>query len=510
MYDKIYDVYFVERAVMMKRKLLSFFLAVIICFASVVPSVYASVSLGYFSQFTVSVSAQMGSVLYFFNQSADGSQVILRPSTICIPTKTMLIVTDEIEYNGTLFLGVTYRGEDGYIKRTDVNITKPIVGGEATFNTQAKRTVVVANKDGISLRNGPSFAYSTVGEVIPYGTKLSYDKVNCATEYDSQWAYTKHNNVAGWIYIYPYGLPGKASCAGVLDENSNYTGVILTISDGVFLTENADEDSAKVAENIPANTVFSFKYYCENYDSISAYVEYNGVKGWLKTRGIGYKTATGVKGGVYVLNENGIPFYKNANSEEEPVATVPANANLCVDYLHIDTNGVAMHTKYNGDEGWLISSNVNDYIFMENAYDVEVKKADGIDLYENLSKNAEIKAKIPQGTVLTCSYETSVSSGSTTYFCNYVEYNGNYGWIIATNEEAEFIDGSQRQLDAPLGAKALKRMKPENAPEFDDTVSDPTEEENGLSTAQIIIICVAGAAVIAAAAFIIIKKKRNK
>lgn len=495
----------------MKKRFVSLLLVLIICLAPVSAALAANVSLGHFTQFTVTVTAQMGSVLYYEAWSEADGALILRPSTICIPTKTMLVVTDEIQYNGVLYFGVSFENEYGYIKQKDATLTKPIAGPEVSYETAETRTVAVADKNGLLLRNGPSFAYSTVGETIPYGTKLTYDKVNCANEYDAQWAYTKHNDIGGWIYIYPYGSAGKPGCAFTLDESSNYTGVITTLTDGAYLTETANGDSAKVCENIPADTVLSFRYYYENYDSISAYVEYDGVKGWLKARNNGYKTATGVKGGVYVLNKDGMPLYENAVDENRKVlSTVPADTNLCVDYIDVDTQGIAMHVEYGGKEGWLISENTSDYVYMELAYSVEIKKADGVELYSSLSEGSEVISVIPEGTVLTCIYETSVSKNGYTFYCNYVEYGGKLGWIIATNDEAQLIEGSQKQLDAPAGAPPIERDKPSDAPEIEAVASSSDSEPGGLSTVHIVLICVGAAAVIGIIVFVTVRKKKSK
>lgn len=489
------------------KKFFSVLIVAMLIFCSAVPA-FADNG-GYFTPYEVTVDSQVGAVMYDQVWSQDMTASIMRPITVLIPNGTKLTVMGEREFEGEVYLFIEFSDFNAYVKSTDVTITVDSVGEEAAFDTAGERSVIVINKDGVPIRKGPSMAYEKATEKnIPYGTVVKYQKINSQYEIDAQWAFIKYRGTEGWIYIYQEGVESIYDCAYILDDSDCYTGILETLTDGAFLTEYANPSSEVVAENIPAGTELSFKYFYENYDSISAYVEYNGVCGWLRTRNTSYVVATGEKGGIYVLAKEGLPLYeKPLDPSATSLATVPENTNLCVDKQYwtvesVDGKAVEsrwMHVDYNGTKGWIFSDDIAEYCYMFSAYDLKINSAKGLDLYAAADTSSEKLSVVPDGEVVPCTYEMKNNSADGSVIWSFVEYDGVCGWIASKGTQTEYVPLSDNQPDAPLGAEAIEHISPENAPEI----------KNGVSPV-IIIACIGTVAVAAAVAVIILKKKKSK
>ena len=493
----------------MIKKILSIAFALAICLVCTAPA-FAD-SGGYFTPFTATVDTQTGTVLYDQVWNSDMTRSIMRPMSVFVPNGTNLLVTGEREFEGEIYLAVEYNDFEAYVQRSKVTIMRDSVGDDLAFPTTSERSVAVINKEGIVLRKGPSLAYGKALEKnIPYGTELSYTQTNSQAEALAQWAYTEYKGTKGWVYIFQSGIEDIYDCAFVLDDEDIYTGSVEILTDGAFLTQTAYQASEKVVTDIPAGTVMSFRYFYENLDySVSVFVEYNGIKGWLHTMNPKYKVAMSEKGGIYVLAEEGLPVYeKPLDTESEIVATLPKNTNLCVDkqywFADVTVDSIVvdrwMHVEYNGTNGWVYSGNTSEYCYMSNVYDIKVNKADGLNIYSEPDIASEISGKIPNAEAVTCVYEIAEEKDGKTAYWSYVTYNGVNGWVFATEDEASYVEGSEKFIDAPFGAEKINRTAIENAPKLKD----------GLPVAAVIGICAAAAAVVAAVIIIITKKKKNK
>ncbi len=493
----------------MIKKLACILFAAIICLSCAAPA-FADNG-GYFTPFTATVDAQPGTVLYDQVWNNDMTRSIMRPMSVFVPSGTTLTVTGEREFEGEVYLAVTYNDFDAYVQGSKVSVMRDSVGDDLAFPTATERKIAIINPDGVILRKGPSLVYGKAYEKpIPYGTVLAYGKTNCKIEADAQWAYLKYKGTEGWVYIFQNGVENIYNTARVLDSSDVYTGTVETLTDGAFLTETPYAGSAKVAENIPAGTKMEFGYYYENLDySVSVFVEYNGIKGWLQTMSKAYKVALGERGGLYVLAENGLPMYeKPLDTSAQPIATLPKNTNICVDkqywFADITENGIVldrwMHVNFNGTEGWVYSGNATDCCYMTDAYDLKINVENGITVYAEQSENSQTLGTIPKNTSVTCVYGYETVKGEETAYWSFVNYNGINGWIFATEAEASYIEGSEKQLDTPFGAEEISRETAQNAPEFTNVLS---------SSAIIIIICAAVIAVAGIIAVIIIIRKRK-
>ena len=500
---------------MLKNKILTLTVAIIICVLSIVPS-FATASGGFFTAYDVIVSSESGAVLYDRVWNDDKTRSIMRPLNVFAPVGTQLVVTDELEFDGELYLAVSYSGFDAYIKKDKILISVQEIGEDAAYSTATGHSIVIINENGVYLRKGPSLAYDTVSEAVPYGTVITYDKTNSDFEPAAEWAYAEYNGSKGWININQYG--SSYDCAKVLDENDCFTGVLETLTDGAYLTESIEDSSAKTVENIPSGTKLYYKYYYEFSDCICAFVEYNGVKGWIKTKDSSYKIATGEKGGVYVLAKNGLPLYEKPFEENaEHIAVVPVNSNLSVDMAFSETaedsSYIWMHVNYNGTDGWLFSGNTDEYCYMYRAFDLKINAENGLSLYAAPNTESEVISTVPNGENVTCVYEIVDSSSEEKAYWSYVEYSGKQGWIYSTDDEAVLIEGTEKYLDAPFGAQKIEKDDISSVPEISPQTSTQSADKNGendSSKTYIIIGVCAAVIIIGIVAVIVIKKRKSK
>ena len=160
----------------MIKKLACILFSAIICLACAAPA-FADNG-GYFTPFTATVEAQPGTVLYDQVWNTDMTRSIMRPMSVFVPSGTTLTVTGEREFEGEVYLAVTYNDFDAYIQGSKVSVMRDSVGDDLAFPTAAERKIAVINPEGIILRKGPSLVYGKAYEKpIPYRAYIQQNKL---------------------------------------------------------------------------------------------------------------------------------------------------------------------------------------------------------------------------------------------------------------------------------------------------------------------------------------------
>ncbi len=264
------------------KKLFAIFAAAVIFMTAAIPA-FADMDSPMFTAYEAYVVKEDGTPLCSFEWDYETDITTIEETDTVIPKGEKVTVTGEYLCNGAYYGNVNYNDKYGYVLLTDVSNEQPKYGSENAHKLEKPETVVVINPDGVYLRSGPSMTYDVVSKKIEFGTVLTYELVN--DEYFHSWAYITYNGESGWLYTVQYGFDNVYNCASLISQNdddyNDFTGKLLTIADGLQLTETPDESSKKVSDKIPAKTELTFEWFFEFAKSIAVYTEYNGVKGWL-------------------------------------------------------------------------------------------------------------------------------------------------------------------------------------------------------------------------------------
>ena len=264
------------------KKLFAILAAAVIFMTVAIPA-FADMDSPMFTAYEAYVVKEGGTPLYRFDWDYETDITTVEETDTVIPKGEKVTVTGEYLCNGAYYGNVDYNDKYGYVLLTDVSNEQPKYGSENAHKLEEPETVVVINPDGVYLRSGPSMTYDVVSKKIEFGTVLTYELVN--DDYFHSWAYITYNGESGWLYTVQYGFDNVYNCASLVSETKGddyyATGKVMTIDDGLQLTETPDESSKKISDKIPAGTALTYEWFFEFAKSVAVYTEYNGVKGWL-------------------------------------------------------------------------------------------------------------------------------------------------------------------------------------------------------------------------------------
>lgn len=285
---------------------------------------------------------------------------------------------DEVYYiqyeqiiNNELFGCAVTKDENGnfkgyyYIKLSDV---KPLEVKLEDYKKEKVKYYVF--DDSNYLYKGPSTLYGKVQPEIALekGTIIEVEY------YDELWAYVEYKGVKGWVYTYTF-----ANKYGNLIENSGMVRIYDNKSTDIFALKDLElysspKEDKKLGKIIPKNTKLEQLYsytlignegFINNY-----YVEYNGVKGWIRTEygrtifnkkentekaiiniGYNYFSDNNMSG---IKNQDGVKLYSDYNDENSVIATIPYEGKINILYEISMPHGTAAYrVKYNELEGWI-------------------------------------------------------------------------------------------------------------------------------------------------------------
>lgn len=220
------------------------------------------------------------------------------------------------------------------------------------------------------LYKGPSTIYGKVEPEIALEIGITIE----VEYYDDMWAYVEYKGVKGWVYTYTF-----ANKYGNLIENSGMVRIYDNKSTDIFALKDLElysspKEDKKLGKIIPKNTKLEQLYsytlignegFINNY-----YVEYNGVKGWIRTEygrtifnkkentekaiiniGYNYFSDNNMSG---IKNQDGVKLYSDYNDENSVIATIPYEGKINILYEISMPHGTAAYrVKYNELEGWI-------------------------------------------------------------------------------------------------------------------------------------------------------------
>lgn len=256
------------------------------------------------------------------------------------------------------------------------------------------------------------------------------------------------------------------------------------------------------------------------YDQLWAYVEQDGVKGWVYKYTYNFEAPYEEKTGMALSMENyydrkdntrktlnEIKIYKNPK-EKEVVTTIPKDTDFEIIYFYADEPRFPYYyISYNGQEGWIKSEKIeiegySFYNMLEHpSYKYIVNNVNGALMYKEYNSTSEVLETIPKNTELDIKYGLM---GHYNFSWYQVEYNGKIGWVKSENDNnTEELPEEQPETDMPNAEEET------NSEETQTENFTPTEEKE-ISPKQMIIICITTAIVVGLTAFITIKLVNKK
>ncbi len=523
----------------MFKKLLCFTLTlIVICSCSL--TAFADMEGPYFEEFEFTVDNPDGIKMYHYDWDSSLNQHIIKE--IIIPDGTKLTITGDYMANGVEYLYTTYGDEYGYIKASDARVeNKDVVKPTKDDKVDEKFSVITINPDGAKLRSGPSNAHPEVA-TVPAGTEFDIEYVIGGW---GAWAYVTYNGTSGWLHFYEY--EDSYDCINLKEK----PGKAMVVDNSTYLTKTPDGNSPKVSEAIPYGTVFSYKHIYNEAKSDIAYVEYNGVKGWLRTRAAwGEGAASHFEGSIFTVNPDGLNVYSDIKDSDKVICKIPYNTIVPAEYELFNEGAQDgeissyVYVSYNGMKGWVRLENWAEVNSVSTSGKVDSMRIDAksIPVYKEPSTDSAVIDTLQKNDKVCRLYGEYIMSDEWFLICN----DGYVGWIPYSEDsweifeeteknpltactikigepipdaEPEFKDGYDNALPAPsiLSIKDTEKTTEENSvPSVTEEATQPTDTpvtDKAASPQMIIILCVAAAAagaITAAVIIVIVIKKRKK
>ena len=445
---------------MFKKILCTALTLIVICSCSL--TAFADMEGPYFGEFEITVDNPDGIELYDSNWDISTNKTTMEKIAV-IPDGTKLTITGDYMAGGVSYLSTTYGDKYGYIKASDTRIdSKDIVKPTKDDKVDEKFSVITINPDGAKLRSGPSNAHPEIA-TVPAGTEFDIEYVIGGW---GAWAYVTYNGTSGWLHFYEY--EDSYDCINLKEE----PGKAMVVNNSTYLTQTPDDSSPKVTEAIPYGTIFNYTHIYHEAKADIAYVEYNGVKGWLRTRDAFAQGAAHYSNDPIVINNpDGLNVYSDIKDSDEVICTIPYNTVLPAGYEiyneYTQDSEICsyVYVSYNGINGWLRLMSWDD-----------IKTTDSTSASEQNTKDDNDKA-LPAPSIYSIK-DTEKSTEETSASAVTTEETS-----VSTTAEAE-----TQPTDKPVADKAISPL-------------------------MIIILCVAAAvvgAVTAAVIIVIVIKKRKK
>lgn len=293
-----------------------------------------------------------------------------------------------------------------------VSITQPDAFDDETVN------FVILEESGVKMYSDFSETKENdLGVVIP---KNSVVESNARKYIENNiWLFVKYNNQNGWILLVKNGVSNNIASQ---DNKSKYQ-----LASSTSLYENSNEGS-KIVGNIPAGTYVT-PIYSVGAWQMWFYVEYNGVKGWIKGQDSFVQESTKK---VVLLNDTYVydePDGKKTNTKvsKDKVITLTAIKNT------VNNNHTITYGLYNldGKSVWILISGDNvDYAEQINSDILENETAtivSGDKIYSSANSNANEVGVIDENTKITEAYKYKDSKGNDSY---YIVSSSGSGWVL--------------------------------------------------------------------------------
>ena len=333
--------------------------------------------------------------------------------------------------------------EEEYIP-DEKNINNKIVDDIPLSKLQKEEyKIIIYEKNGISLRKGPSVIYKKYAQLIPYQTELK------VTYQAGKWLYIDDEKYHGWLNNELYAL--------------QYNSDIMLFDDAKIVDEN-DE----VIFTIPKETLIKKENLYYLSDRSKFIINYNGQNGYAKVDGEDFIYGIDISSYSYSYNLLSLESTEITSSDGNVRTLVNSGITFDKAYKAYVKHFPSYYVQYGEAKGYVKKENVFEYDVGKSIRLGEDKEFYSIDLYKHLINNGDsvissnyfTKIIIPKDTVLT------VYEGYPIYWDgDYMEhnfyitkYNNNFGIIRLSGVDQKLIvevDEKKNAIDDTIDIKIL-------------------------------------------------------
>ena len=409
----------------------------------------------------------------------NGVKVDLYEGKKTIPYNTKISVVNE--YDDGLYACLKSNADDCFtISAKDVAPLKEEVlpkdllkkDYDGTTLDEYKSNIFIYNSNGLKLRKGPSDAYGTYSNPVPF---KSIVKVVYGVHFEGHgggytWFYVNDGDYKGWVSDDEIGLYSNLG--------------IMTFKDTKFY----DVETKQEVATIPAETEIKETYYGNkvyfSYKDNYGYIDTSEYNISYRVSSYGYKSLLG-----YIFTMESVEML---NNDLKAITAIPKGERIKILYADIEdddsfdypwheTRPICVnedtclyYIDFNGTKGFVNSKDVlalyhEDKVVNKN-FDHELKLYDTKYLsnsgrldeekisLEKYSKEHETGITIPANTKVTSymeyylddsSMDEHVIDGTRQYTINLVKYKNNIGWIVSDeNDSRVFTEETIEQRDS--------------------------------------------------------------
>jgi len=403
------------------------------------------------TEYKIRISNKAGAIIYEWDEK---DEKYIKTNEVLKYDNTYTVTHEYINNNqlyGSIYETIG-EGDNETYKNYTINLSdaKPVKYNLEDYKQDSSQKYYVF-ESGVTLYQGPSKTY---GKITPE-VSLTVGTTLETKYYDQLWAYVEYQGIKGWIYTYGNSFDSPYEESSSVATMENDITVSLKTIDAVELYETP-KSNKKVGMTIPANTELSNHKVVATYDVAlkleNYYIEYNGIKGWLRLDIVNSNIAV-----IYNYSETfmiadyqGVKLYNSPNDEKNVIDTIPYLTELTPaiytywkDYHDYEKNHWLQVT-YGNKIGWVKeetteSKNISFAYYINEEESIKINNPEGITLYENINDTQSKIATIPYESRINTTLYASVEEG-TWYF---TEYDNQEGWVFINYDEEENIEAEE-------------------------------------------------------------------
>lgn len=336
------------------------------------------------AQYNVRVSNPNGAIIYEYDSGYRATEKKVDYDKIC-----------KVNYEYDEYITASCDDENKYYTLS-VSDVSPLEINLSDYKHEQSLKYYVFDEN-VYLYEGPSKIY---GKVKPK-TTIPVETTIESNYYDEQWLYINYNGVSGWVYRYM--IPKYA------DKDIGSTGLAYFSSAKVktmkevpmYKLPTSDEKNGTIIpKNVELNTLY---YYSNSPSNDMFYVDYNGIKGWIKSELQQGNTINNHEGAIVnfayyskniikIASPIGVNLYENVEDVNSKVAVIPYGEELVSNYyLYVRHEKCWFEVEYDGKIGFITANGVNDLNIIKNNNETDENKLENPESDNVVPEDKEIK-----------------------------------------------------------------------------------------------------------------------